>query len=186
MRGRGAHAFLRSRVRIPHEEGGPLPNDDIIDRVRALVTPALAGAGLELFDVERTGKAGSTVLRVLVDRPGGVDLDAISDATRRISDALDGDPEFDKAVSGRYLLEVSSPGVERPLRTPAHFGGAVGSTIVVKTHPGTAGERRVEGVLEAAGSEGIVVAGRTIPYEDIERARTRFVWPEPRKAGARP
>ena len=161
-------------------------SDKAIERARALAVPALKGTGLDLFDVERTGKAGSTVLRVLIDRPGGVDLDAISEATRRISDALDRDPEFDQAVSGGYLLEVSSPGLERPLRMPAHFGGAVGSTVVVKTHPGTAGERRVEGILESAGSDGIVVAGRSIPYEDIERARTRFVWPEPRKAGARP
>jgi ribosome maturation factor RimP len=183
-------------------EGGPLPSDgrtdhaidhvvghvvdNVIERARAIAAPALEGTDLQLFDVERTGKAGSTVLRVLIDRPGGVDLDAISEATRRISDALDRDPEFDSALSGRYLLEVSSPGVERPLRTPAHFGGAVGSTVVVKTHPGTAGERRVEGILESAGSDGIVVAGRSIPYADIERARTRFVWPEPRKAGARP
>lgn len=189
MRGRGAHAFLRPRVRTRHEEGGPLPSGDtgdVIERVRALVTLALEDAGLELFDVERTGKVGATVLRVLVDRPGGVDLDAVSEATRRISHALDGDAEFNEAVSGRYLLEVSSPGVERPLRSPAHFSGALGSTVVVKTAPGTPGERRVEGILESAGADGIVVAGRRIPYEDIERARTRFVWPEPRKAGARP
>ena len=161
-------------------------SDDVIERARALVAPSLERAGLELFDIERTGKAGATVLRVLVDRPGGVDLDAISEATRRISDALDGDAELDRALSGRYLLEVSSPGVERPLRTPTHFSGAVGSTVVVKTRPGTGGERRVEGVLESAGADAIVVAGRSIPYDDIERARTRFVWPEPRKAGARP
>jgi ribosome maturation factor RimP len=165
---------------------GDGPIDTVVARVRALVAPSLGDEGLELWDVERTGKAGSTVLRVLVDRPGGVDLDAVSEATHRISDALDGDAELDAALSGRYLLEVSSPGVERPLRTPAHFGAAVGSTVVVKTQPGTPGERRVEGTLEAAGIDGITVAGRSIAYEDIERARTRFVWPEPRKAGARP
>jgi ribosome maturation factor RimP len=167
-----------------------LRSDDVSERVRALVAPALAEAQLELFDVEQAGLRGrnaesGTVLRVTVDRPGGVDLDAISDATRRISDVLDRDPDLDQAL-GRYLLEVSSPGIERPLRTPAHFSGAVGNTVVVKTRPSTPGERRVEGVLEAADSDGIVVAGRSIAYADIERARTRFVWPEPRKAGARP
>lgn len=160
-------------------------SDDVTERVRALVAPALEASGLELFDVEKAG----TVLRVMVDRDGGVDLDAISDATRRISDVLDQDPSLDEAL-GRYLLEVSSPGVERPLRTPAHFRRAVGSTVVVKTHPSAPGDRRVEGVLEEAGPDAIagaiVVGGRSISYADIERARTRFVWPEPRKAGARP
>jgi ribosome maturation factor RimP len=158
-----------------------LRSDDVTDRVRALVGPALEAAGLELFDVEKAG----TVLRVLVDRDGGVDLDAISDATRVVSDVLDGDSSLDEAL-GRYLLEVSSPGVERPLRTPAHFARAVGSNVVVKTSPAAPGDRRVEGVLEEAGADAIVVSGRSIPYADIERARTRFVWPEPRKAGARP
>jgi ribosome maturation factor RimP len=171
-------------VPTPETTGGeaPLRSEDVTERVRALVGPALEDVGLELFDVERVG----TVLRVTVDRAGGVDLDAISDATRRISDVLDQDPDLNTALSGRYLLEVSSPGVERQLRTPAHFDRAVGSTVVVKTHPTAEGDRRVEGVLEAADADGIVVAGRSIPYADIERARTRFVWPEPRKAGARP
>ena len=160
-------------------------SDIVTERVRALVGPALAEAGLELFDVERVGRAGATVLRITVDRAGGVDLDAISDATRLVSGVLDQDPDFNSALSSRYLLEVSSPGVERPLRTVAHFRRAVGSTVVVKTIPTAPGDRRVEGVLEEAGDEGIVVGGRSIRYADIERARTRFVWPEPRKAGAR-
>jgi ribosome maturation factor RimP len=154
-------------------------SDTVSARVRALVEPSLRKAGLELFDVERAG----TVLRVVVDREGGVDLDAISDATQRISTVLDREPDV---VPGRYLLEVSSPGIERRLRTPEHFKRSVGSPVVVKTRPGTDGERRVEGVLDSADEDGVVVDGRSIAYADIERARTRFVWPEPsRKAGAR-
>ncbi len=149
-------------------------SDDVSEQVRALVTPSLEAAGLELFDVELVGG----VLRVTVDREGGVDLDTISDASSRISRELD----RHDVVPGRYVLEVSSPGVERPLRTPQHFLRAIGATVVIKTHPGTEGDRRVEGVLEAADDHGVVIAGRAIPYSDIERARTRFVWPEPRQA----
>jgi ribosome maturation factor RimP len=72
---------------------------------------------------------------------------------------------------------VSSPGIERPLRTPEHFTRFVGHEVVGRTVPGTAGERRFEGVLESADDEGVVVAGRRLSYGDIERARTRFVWP---------
>ena len=162
-------------------------SDDIGLRVRALVEPALSAAGLELFDVELAG----TVLRVTVDREGGVDLDAVSAATSLVSSALDREPD---TVPGRYLLEVSSPGIERPLRRPEHFRRAVGSTVALKTTAVSApeGERRIEGVLETADDEGVVVAGRAVRYVDIEKARTRFVWPQPqqkpqkpRKAGAR-
>ena len=147
-------------------------SDDVSERVRVLVAPPLLEAGFELFDVEQAGN----VLRVTVDRPGGVDLDAIGEATKRVSSVLD---EHDDLLPDRYLLEVSSPGIERTLRRPEHFRGALGATVALKTRPGTEGERRVEGVLEAADDEGVVVAGRTVPYADIERARTRFVWPEP-------
>lgn len=156
------------------------------DQVRRLVEPLLAPAGLELVDVEVAGR----VLRVSIDRPGGVDLDAVSEATRLISTALDdGEAGLGAWGAGRYVLEVSSPGVERTLRTPDHFRRFTGSAVVVKTRPGTEGDRRIEGTLESADDEGIVVAGRHVAYADIDRARTRFVWPEPKqskpkKAGA--
>ena len=166
-----------------------MPTDDVSDRVRAIVAPSLDAAGLELVDVELVGH----ILRVTVDRPGGVDLDAVSEASRRISAELDHHDADSDVLPARYVLEVSSPGVERPLRTPEHFRRAIGATVALKTSPGSAGERRVEGVLEAADDTGVVVAGRSIPYAEIERARTRFAWPEPtprpgqprRKAGSR-
>ena len=147
-------------------------SDDVSERVRALVASSLVEGGFELFDVEQAG----TVLRVTVDRSGGVDLDALSEATKRVSSLLD---EHDDLLPDRYLLEVSSPGIERTLRRPEHFRAAVGATVALKTRSGTDGERRVEGVLESADDEGVVVAGRSVPYAHIERARTRFVWPEP-------
>jgi len=147
---------------------------DVTERVRALIEPLLVARDVELVDVERVG----ATLRVSVDRPGGIDLDAISDLTHVVSDALD----RDDPVPGRYTLEVSSPGVERPLRTPAHFRRFVGSAVTVKTRSGVEGERRVEGTLEVADDEAIVVAGRRIPYADVERARTVFVW-EPAERG---
>ena len=155
-------------------------SEDVGERVRAVVTPSLEQAGIEVVDVELS----ANVLRVTIDRPGGVDLDLISQASKLVSTDLDG--QDDDLIPGRYVLEVSSPGIERPLRTPAHFKRAVGTTVAVKTHPGTEGDRRVEGVLEAADDQRVVVAGRAIPYSDIEKARTRFVWPEPRQPKTSP
>ena len=141
---------------------------DTSEQVRALVEPLLATQGVDVVDVEQLG----ATLRVTVDRPGGIDLDAVSDATRVVSAALDRhDP-----LPGRYTLEVSSPGVERTLRTPDHFQRFVGSTVNVKTRPEVEGERRVEGTLETADDDGVVVDGRRLAYDDIEKARTVFVW----------
>jgi ribosome maturation factor RimP len=147
-------------------------SDDVSERVRVLLAPSLDEAGYELYDLEQAGN----VLRVTIDRAGGVDLDAISEATKRVSAVLD---EHDDMLPDRYLLEVSSPGIERALRRPEHFQRSLGAAVTIKTRPGTEGERRIEGVLESADDGGVVVAGRSIPYADIERARTRFVWPEP-------
>jgi ribosome maturation factor RimP len=151
----------------------------VADQVRDLVEPLFADSGLELVDVE----VGANLLRITVDRPGGIDLDTISAASRAVSEALDRD---DPDLGGRYVLEVSSPGVERALRTPDHFRRFVGTPVAVKTRPGVEGDRRVEGTLEAADDAGIVVDGRSLRYEEIERARTRFVWPPVAGAGKTP
>ena len=142
------------------------------DTVRALVVPLLDDRGVELYDVELTGGT----LRVLVDRDGGVDLDALGELSTTISGALDAsDP-----LPGGYTLEVSSPGLERPLRTPQHFAAVIGRRVAVKTKPGVEGDRRVDGELLAADEHGFVVAAeqgeRTLAYADVERARTVFEW----------
>ena len=151
------------------------------ERVRQLVEPPLAASGFEVVDVERHGG----VLRLSVDRLGGIDLEAVTEATRLVSGLLDRHDLFGE----RTTLEVSSPGVERPLRSPEQFRRFLGTRVAVKTRPGTEGDRRLDGVLEAADDDGVVVAGRRVPYVDIERARTVFVWPsttqkaQPKKVG---
>ncbi|HEY5244089.1 MAG TPA: ribosome maturation factor RimP [Acidimicrobiales bacterium] len=146
--------------------------DDLTDAL----SPVLADLGLDLVDVEVTGR----VVRVLVDRDGGVDLDALASANRAVSVELDRlDP-----MPGRYTLEVSSPGVERRLRTPAHFARAVGETVTVRTHPDTTDVRRLQGVLATTDDDGVVLETGDGPvriaYEQIERARTVFEWgPKP-------
>lgn len=119
------------------------------ERVRDIVEPLLASRSLEIVDVELVGGQ----LRITVDRDGGIDLDALSQATRVVSRALD---EHDP-MPDRYTLEVSSPGLERPLRTPAQFARAVGAQVSIKTFPGVDGERRVRGLLLDADDDGITV-----------------------------
>jgi ribosome maturation factor RimP len=154
----------------------------ISDRLHVIVDPICAELDLELVDLEYTGG----VVRVTIDRPGGLDMDLIAQATRAISRAFD---EHDP-IPGRFTLEVSSPGLERTLRTPAHFQRAVGSTVRVKTRPGVEGERRVDGVLASVDQDGctIALAGggeRRVRYDDIERARTVFEWGPAPKPGSK-
>ena len=162
------------------------------DRLHALVEPLVAAEGLELFDLEVLPK----LVRVTVDRPeSGVDLDTISDLTSAISSMLDA---YDPVPGSSYALEVSSPGLERPLRTPEHFRRFAGSTASVKTKPEVEGDRRVQGTLSDVDDTGfsiILVGGekggtvRRFEYGDVEKARTVFEWgppPKPGKVGARP
>jgi ribosome maturation factor RimP len=146
-----------------------------VERVRDLALPILSDLGLELYDLEYVGG----VVRITIDRPGGVDLGAISSVTRMVSRELDhADP-----LPGEYTLEVSSPGLERVLRLPAHFRGALGNPVSVKTQPFVEGERRVQGVLEQVDDVGIVVAGHRLAYTDIDKARTVFEWGGEPKGG---
>jgi ribosome maturation factor RimP len=143
------------------------------DRVREIVAPLVAAADLELYDLELAGG----VLQVSVDAPGGPDIGTISQLARTLSRALD---EHDP-IDGAYTLEVGTPGLERPLRTPDHFARSVGMTAKVKTKPGVDGERRVEGTIAAAAEGSVTIRDpdgndRTLRYEDIERARTTFEW----------
>jgi len=152
----------------------------VVERVRDIVEPLLVDDALELFDVE----FGGGRLVVLVDRPGGVNLNVLTELTHRLSAALDLE---DPVPGGRYVLEVSSPGLERRLRTPSHFRRFVGSVVSVKTVPGTEGDRRLRGILEAADEAGIVVDGRRVAYPEIERAQTVFEWgpgPKPGQPGS--
>ena len=157
----------------------------INERVREIVEPLLERQSLTVYDIELSGSQ----LRITVDAPRHeegrrVDLETIAHATRLISVALD---EHDP-IPSRYTLEVSSPGLERPLRTPLHFAGAVGSAISVKTNARVEGERRIKGTLTAADDEGITVDGHTLRYDEIEKARTVFEWgpaPKPGKTKAK-
>ena len=158
--------------------------------VAEAVAPALQSLGLELFDVELTGSGRARTLRVFVDRDGGVDLDAITAATEAVSPVLDTDARVAASLPGSYTLEVSSPGLERPLRTPAHFRRAVGSPVSIKTRPPEGGPVRRRAVITAADDRGVTldVDGSTeqLAYDEILQARTVFEWgPAPKPGRAR-
>jgi len=152
--------------------------------LRAAAEPVLSSLGLELVDVEFEGSGRARTVRVTVDRDGGVDLDTLAEATRPVAEAFDAAD----AVSGPYNLELSSPGVERPLRRPAEFRRFIGTPVSVKSYEPVAGARRHRGLLVAADDGGIdlEVDGepRRFPYDAIASARTVFEWgPAPKPIG---
>ncbi len=164
-----------------------MTDSPVLRRVRELVEPIASDLDLDLYDLEQRG----ATLRVTIDTPpgseGGVDMDKLALATRLISREMDHhDP-----MPGRYTLEVTSPGVERTLRTPAHFQREIGKTINVRLSATDADQRRFEGVLIAADDTTATLrldddelTEHVIAYADIDRARTVFVWgPQPKPGG---
>jgi ribosome maturation factor RimP len=147
--------------------------------LEALVEPVVAAAGLELVDVTFRREGRGRILRVTIDRRGGVDLDTIAEVSQRVSRRLDVEG-FDP---GPYSLEVSSPGLERPLRRPDDFARRVGETVKVRTSEPVDGELVHRGRLVATGAEGVTIATetgeRTIAYGEIASAQTVFEWGAP-------
>jgi len=146
-----------------------------VDMIVRTLAPAVSELGLELYDVQVSGTGRARILRVMVDRDGGVDLEAIADATQAVSPLLDA-PPLDAVISGPYALEVSSPGLERPLRTPAHFARAAGETITVKTDG-----RRVRGGVTDVADAGFDLTlddatVQRVAYENLTQAHTVFEW----------
>jgi ribosome maturation factor RimP len=142
-------------------------------RVWEIVEPIALDAGLELVDVEHRREGRGTVLRLLMDKPGGVSLEELARVSREVSDVLDAHAE---AVPGAYTLEVSSPGINRPLTRPAHFTAFVGKRVYVRTRQPIAGRHSFRGVLASVDDQGIVVTGddaqpHAITFDAIARAQ---------------
>lgn len=152
----------------------------------ALVRPVVETAGFELIEVSFHGEGrGRPVLRVTVDRDAGVDLDAIAQVSTLIARRLDED-DFGR---DRYELEVSSPGIERPLKTIAQFRRAVGQTVKVRTTDEVAGSNVHAGALVQVDDETITVdedgTPVPIPLATVASARTVADWAAELKGSAR-
>ena len=159
---------------------------DEIERVRQLVAPIASDLRLDLYDVERRGGTIRVTLDTVAGSEEGITLDELSLASRLISREMDhADP-----IAGRYTLEVTSPGLERSLRSPAHFRREVGKQVTVRLRDVVNDERRIDGVLVGADDDAATIRlasgeQRVIPYDSVDKARTVFEWgpaPKPGKA----
>lgn len=113
-------------------------------RLLPLLEPVVEGAGAELEDLSITAAGRRSVVRVVVDRDGGVSLDDVADISRVVSEALDAlDQQDPSLLGGSYVLEVSSPGVDRPLTAPRHWRRARGRLVRAVLRDGDAVTGRV-------------------------------------------
>lgn len=145
-----------------------------VDRIRDQIAPVLAQAGVDLEDVQVQSAGRRDVVRVVVDRDGGVDLDLIATLSREISEVLDGADVAD-ALASSYVLEVSSPGVDRPLTEPRHWRRAVGRLVEARLVDGTV----VTGRLEAADDAQVRIDGRAVPMDELARGLVQVEFARP-------
>jgi ribosome maturation factor RimP len=158
---------------------------DVVSRAEALVDPLVRSEGFELVELEYVREPAGWVLRLFIDRPGrdpmakegGIGLDECARVSHSVETAL----EVEDLVPHAYSLEVSSPGINRPLRRPEHFQKVVGKRVKVKTF-GPVGQpprKSFSGVLEQVGSADITVqveggGAFHIPFRDIAKANLDF------------
>lgn len=152
----------------------------ITELTTELVTPIVEKLGLELVDVEFVKEGKNWFLRVYIDSPGGIDIEECGTVSEQLSEKLD---ELDP-IEQPYFLEVSSPGVERPLKKPEDVKNAIGKNVNIKLYEPINGEKVYEGLLKDFDGETLFMEIRVktqvkkveLPYAKVANARLAVVF----------
>jgi ribosome maturation factor RimP len=153
---------------MPASAGGP-----VREHLLAVLAPVVGATGHDLEDVTVTSAGRRSLVRVVVDADGGVDLDAVADVSRAVSEALDDDAEGGAAFAGPYVLEVTSPGVDRPLTEERHWRRAQGRLVQVPVGDQTV-TGRVVGIDEAGVTLDVAGTKREVVWPDLGRGRVQI------------
>ena len=141
------------------------------ERLIALIEPVLVRLGYELVELEYAAGRSQAVVRIFIDQAQGISVDDCERVSREVAALLD----VDDPIPTAYTLEVSSPGFDRVLRTPAHFERFVGSRVFVELKVPRAGRRRYTGMLQAVNATGIELEVDKqkveVPFDEIGKAR---------------
>lgn len=144
-------------------------------RLLDALEPQAIANGVEIVSIEIVGARKSPTIRVFIDTPNGVSFDELSAAQSWIDGIIEAIDPF----PGAYMLEVSSPGIDRPLRTPKHFMDRIGQEAQVRTAGKIEGRASFSGVIAEADESGIVIdcdgERFSIPYEEMKRANLKGV-----------
>lgn len=157
-----------SRVSVKHSRA-------VVDRISEVVSPILWTLGLELVDIVSVGQGPRSVVRVYIEKPGGVTVDDCERAHKALSPALDVVDPFPHA----YTLEVSSPGLDRPFKRIQDYRRAVGKQVNVKLRQPLGGQWRLVGALTEVSEQGVSIVAsdptRTVAVEFAAIAEARLV-----------
>lgn len=141
-----------------------------VSHIDELLQPGAEALGYELVAVEMSG-GDMSILRIYIDAPNGVDVEDCAKASRQFSAILD----VEDPISNKYTLEVSSPGMDRPLAKPIHFKAVVGQDVKIKMATLINGRRRFTGELVEATEDFAVVEvdgeQTELPYSEMDKAR---------------
>ena len=149
----------------------PAPGDALADRVRALAEEAAADTDLFVVDVEVRGFQGSRVVSVFMDSEAGAGSDDLVALSRSLSFLLD----TEDLIKGRYRLDVSTPGADRPLSDRRQYPQHVGRTLAV-TFERDGEEVTAQGELQSVSDAGLALDDATIPFDSIRDARVVLPW----------
>jgi len=154
-----------------------LQNQAHIDQIREIVAPILESMGLELIDLEWSGQAKGGHLRIFIDKAGGIKVEDCEQVSRYVGHALDvADP-----IPNKYILEVSSPGLDRPLRKPADYIRSIGKLVRLKFNRPVRGDWVLIGRLERFDDDGLSVKpddgeAVRIALGEVAQARLEIEW----------
>jgi ribosome maturation factor RimP len=149
----------------------PVSTDQTRDRLAGVLTDPLAATGLDVEAIELTAAGRRRMLRVAVDKDGGVTLDDIADATKEVSRMLD---DSDVMGSQPYTLEVTSPGTDRPLVHPRHWRRNRGRLVKVSMADGRALTGRITGSDDERATVDVDGAAHELPFDEVARAKVEI------------
>lgn len=146
------------------------------DRLHALLEPTISGLGYELLGIDRARAGEAQLLRLYIDRPEGITLEDCERVSRQVSDVL----EVEQAMRGEFTLEVSSPGVDRPLFTLDQHRRYLGEHVRLRLRNLVNGRRRVSGRLTEVTGDALILdldgAAFVVPFSDVDRSRLIPAW----------
>ena len=141
-----------------------------LEQLQALLAPVVTGLGFECWGIEFVSQGKHSVLRVYIDKEGGILVDDCAEVSRQVSSVLD----VEDPISSEYTLEVSSPGMERPLFTLEQFASHAGEQVKIKLRSPFEGRRNFQGLLRGVEEQDVVVQVDDqeflLPIDSIDKA----------------
>jgi ribosome maturation factor RimP len=151
---------------------------EILQQARAAILPVLARCNYQLVDIEYVREPMGWVLRVFIDKEGGITIEECALVSGEIGDVLDAG----SIVDGRYHLEISSPGLDRRVRDPIDFDRFAGRQVRIKSEIPLEGRRNFAGLLKGMDGDSVVVeidgCEHRVPIDSIEKANLKHEWDE--------